>query len=166
MRLDDRDIKILTILQSEGRITKQALAERVALSHSACLERLQRLEKAGFIRAYRAEVVLEQITPSVAVYVEVTLARHQAEDFAIFEEAIHTVPEVVSCDAIGGGIDYLMKIVALDVGHYQELIDGLLARDIGIGTYFTYIVTKQVKTPDSLPVKELLERAKNPRVAE
>lgn len=160
MRLDERDIKILTILQSEGRITKQALAERVHLSHSACLERLHRLEESGYIRAYRAEVVLEQITPCVAVYVEVTLARHQAADFATFEEAIDAVPEVVACDAIGGGIDYLMKLVAVDIGHYQELMDSLLERDIGIGTYFTYIVTKPVKAQAPLPIQELLQRSK------
>ncbi|MEX0923456.1 MAG: Lrp/AsnC family transcriptional regulator [Rhodovibrionaceae bacterium] len=160
MRLDDRDIKILTILQQEGRITKQALAEQVALSHSACLERLQRLEKSGLIRGYRAEVVLEQITPCVAVYVEVTLARHQAADFATFEQAIAEVPEVVACDAIGGGIDYLMKVIALDIGHYQELMDSLLERDIGIGTYFTYIVTKSVKPLAPLPIRSLLARAK------
>lgn len=162
MRLDDRDIKILTILQSDGRITKQALAEHVHLSHSACLERLHRLEEAGYIRAYRAEIALEQITPCVAVYVEVTLARHQADDFATFEAAIEEVPEIVACDAIGGGIDYLMKIAAIDIGHYQELMDGLLARDIGIGTYFTYIVTKPVKAQAPLPIRELLQRAKGP----
>lgn len=160
MRLDDRDIKILTILQEEGRITKQALAEQVALSHSACLERLHRLEKSGLIRGYRAEVVLEQITPCVAVYVEVTLARHQAADFATFEQAIAEVPEVVACDAIGGGIDYLMKVMACDIGHYQELMDCLLERDIGIGTYFTYIVTKSVKSLAPLPLRALLARAK------
>ncbi|MEX2407693.1 MAG: Lrp/AsnC family transcriptional regulator [Rhodovibrionaceae bacterium] len=160
MRLDDRDIKILTILQQEGRITKQALAEQVALSHSACLERLQRLEKSGLIRGYRAEAALEQITPCVAVYVEVTLARHQAADFATFEQAIAEVPEVVACDAIGGGIDYLMKVIALDIGHYQELMDSLLERDIGIGTYFTYIVTKSVKPLAPLPIRSLLARAK------
>ncbi len=160
MRLDDRDIKILTILQDEGRITKQALAEQVALSHSACLERLQRLEKAGLIRAYRAEIALEEITPCITVYVEVTLARHQAADFAIFEEAICAVPEVVACDAIGGGIDYVMKVIALDIAHYQELMDSLLERDIGIGTYFTYIVTKSVKARGPLPLELLLQRAR------
>lgn len=160
MRLDDRDIKILTILQGDGRITKQALADRVHLSHSACLERLHRLEEAGYVRAYRAEIALEQITPCVAVYVEVTLARHQAADFQTFEEAIADVAEIVSCDAIGGGIDYLMKVAATDIAHYQELMDGLLERDIGIGTYFTYIVTKPVKAQAPLPIKELLQRAK------
>ena len=85
---------------------------------------------------------------------EVTLGGHRAVDFWKFERAIETVPQVIECHALGGGIDYMLKIVASDVPAYQMLIDDLLSREIGIERYFTYVVTKAVK---SLP-QFLLER--------
>lgn len=155
-RLDDRDLAILSVLQREGRITNQRLAERIHLSPSACLERLKRLEKAGIVTGYRGEVALERVLRCSTVYVEVTLKRHEAQDFAHFEAAVRDTPEVVECHAIGGGSDYLMKVLALDIAHYQELIDRLLAADIGIGRYFTYVVTKPIKRAGPLPLEHLL----------
>lgn len=159
MRLDRRDLRILTVLQADGRITQQALAERVALSPSACHERLRRLEAAGLIGRYRAEVALERLIRAPLVFVEITLERHAAEDFRRFERAVQDIPEVVECHALGGGLDYLLKIAAADLAHYQELIDGLLAADLGIDRYFTYAVTKPVKPFAGYPLERLLARA-------
>jgi Lrp/AsnC family transcriptional regulator of ectoine degradation len=145
-RPDAIDLQILAVLQHEGRLTKAALAERVNLSPTPCWERLNRLEKAGFIRGYRAEIALERVAPFTTVMVEVTLKQHRYEDFQRFEKAIGAIDEVVECLATGGGIDYLLKVVARDVDHYQRLIDDLLVAEIGIDRYFTYIVTRSVKT--------------------
>ena len=158
-RLDQRDLAILGILQREGRITNQRLAERIHLSASACLERVKRLEQLGVVKGYGAEVALEKVLRCSTVYVEVTLKRHEAQDFDRFESAIRDIPEVLECNAIGGGSDYLMKVIALDIAHYQELIDRLLAADIGIGRYFTYVVTKPVKRAGPLPLQHLLHEA-------
>lgn len=158
MRLDDRDLKILAILAREGRITNQRLAERVSLSPSACLDRVRRLEAGGVITGYRAEIAVAKVARSVQVFVQVTLKRHEAADFARFEQAVRATPEVLDCHAIGGGIDYLLRVVAADIAHYQEIVEGLLAAEIGIGTYFTYIVTKPIKENGAVPFERLSAR--------
>jgi Lrp/AsnC family transcriptional regulator of ectoine degradation len=153
MKLDDRDLQILTILQKEGRITKSELAGRVSLSPAACWDRLKRLDEAGFIKGYRAEVALERIAPVSRFLVQVELESHQAADFERFEDAILRIPQVTWCAAVGGGVDYFLEIVAADVAGYQQLIDDILASGIGVKRYFTFVVTKPVKaTPPPLEV--------------
>ena len=152
-RLDAIDLKILATLQKEGRITKLALAERVNLSPTPCWERLKRLEKAGFIEGYRADIALAKLGGATTVLVEVTLKQHRFEDFEIFERAVRNVPEIVECLATGGGIDYLLKIVTSDIDAYQRLIDELLTAGIGIDRYFTYVVTRTVKSAAQPPVE-------------
>ncbi len=154
--LDDRDIKILSILSTEGRIAKAELARRVNLSAAPCWERLNRLEAAGVIRRYRAEIALARIAPSVTVFVMVELEHHRAESFQIFERAVAREPEVVGCWALGGGFDYLMSVVTPSIDSYQRLIDGLLDAHIGLKRYFTYIVTKEVKA-GAPPLEALLK---------
>ncbi len=151
-RLDAIDLKILARLQSEGRITKAALAEVVNLSPTPCWERLKRLEKSGLIRGYHAEIDLEKLGAVTTVLVEIALKQHRYEDFQRFETAIRHVEEVVECHATGGGIDYLLKVTAPDIDAYQRLIDRLLLAEIGIDRYFTYIVTRTVKTSFQPPV--------------
>ncbi|MBZ0162422.1 MAG: Lrp/AsnC family transcriptional regulator [Notoacmeibacter sp.] len=145
-KLDSFDLAILQTLQENGRMTKVALAEAVHLSPSPCLERLKKLEKAGYITGYRAMVNLRKIAPVTQVYVEVTLTNHQAADFRRFEAAIMDIPEIVECAATGGGVDYMLKLVVRDVDAYQRLMDRLLDAGIGIDRYFGYIVTKPVKS--------------------
>ena len=152
-RLDAIDIKILATLQKEGRITKLALAERVNLSPTPCWERLKRLQNAGFIAGYRAEIALAKLGSATTVLVEVTLKQHRIEDFEVFERAVRQVPEIVECLATGGGIDYLLKIVSPDIDAYQRLIDELLTANIGIDRYFTYVVTRTVKSTAQAPVE-------------
>ena len=145
MQLDARDRRLLGVVAREGRITNQALALRVHLSPSACLERWRRLEQAGVIKGYRAELALGQLGAPLLVHVEVTLKRHEAGDFARFEQAVRAAREIVRCDAIGGGIDYLLTVAARDMADYQALVERLLEAEIGISRYFTYVVTKTVK---------------------
>ncbi|SET43185.1 Lrp/AsnC family transcriptional regulator [Paracoccus homiensis] len=144
-RLDDRDIAILATLCREGRIAKTDLAARVNLSPTPCWERMKRLEKAGLIRGYRAEIDLAGLGPHVQVFVTVELESHRAESFQIFERTIDRIDEVVGCWAIGGGYDYLMQVVTQDVASFQTLMDGLLESRAGVRRYFSYIVTKPVK---------------------
>jgi Lrp/AsnC family transcriptional regulator of ectoine degradation len=159
MKLDAYDIRILATLQRDGRITKLKLAEQIGLSPSPCWERMKRLQEAGYIRGFHADVDVAKVVRITTVFVEVTLASHGAEDFARFEAAVQDVPEIVECQAIGGGADYIMKVVTTDIEAYQALIDRLLAERVGIGRYFTYIVTKPVKCPQGAPLPHLLERA-------
>lgn len=146
MKLDNRDLQILSILQSEGRITKAELAGRVSLSPAACWDRLKRLEESGLIRGYHAEVALEKIAPASHFLVQIELESHQAGDFQRFETAIRGIQQVTRCVAVGGGVDYFLEVVARDVTAYQALIDEILERRIGVKRYFTFVVTKPVKS--------------------
>jgi Lrp/AsnC family transcriptional regulator of ectoine degradation len=150
-KFDRHDIAILSTLQSDGRITKARLAEKAGLSPSPAWARLKRLEQAGLIESYGARVALRRLTPMTEVIVEVTLANHRAADFRLFEDAVQRTPQIVTCDATGGGVDYVMRLVVRDVDAYQRLMDRLLEDRIGIDRYFGYIVTKPVKsTPPDL----------------
>ncbi len=148
MRLDSYDLKILRILQQNGRITKSSLAEAINLSVSPCWERVKRLEEAGIIRGYGAWIDTEVLLKRVAVLVEVTLKQHNREAFVRFERAMEACAEVTECYATGGGVDYIVKVMTRDIDQYQRLVDQWLMADLGIERYFTYIVTKTIKQSD------------------
>ncbi|PKP85419.1 MAG: AsnC family transcriptional regulator [Alphaproteobacteria bacterium HGW-Alphaproteobacteria-2] len=158
MKLDARDIAILRILSAEGRISKTALADRVGLSATPCWERLRKLEKAGLIEGYRAEIALKKLGPHVTVFVAAELADHTAARLHAFEAAMSRYDEVIACWALGGGFDYLLQIVTRDIDAYQRLIDELLDARIGLARYFTYVVTKPVKGPAPPPFEALLRQ--------
>lgn len=151
VKLDERDLQILSILQREGRIAKTELARRVNLSPTPCWERLKHLEKIGLIEGYGARIAWKALTQQTLVFMEAELNSHLASDFARFEQAIRNEPEVLECWALGGGIDYLLKVVAPTIDDYQRFVDRLLNADIGLRRYYTYIVTKRIKDTDALP---------------
>jgi len=155
-KLDAIDLKILDAIQHDGRITKLALAEQVGLSPTPCWMRLRKLEKAGIVSGYHARIAMRVVAPVATVLMEVTLASHRQADFDRFERVIRDIPEIVACWSVGGGVDYVLKVMARDIDAYQRLVDGLLDREIGIDRYFTYIVTKTVKDETVLPVADLL----------
>jgi Lrp/AsnC family transcriptional regulator of ectoine degradation len=155
-KLDDRDIRILSILQKEGRISKSDLAKRVNLSNTPCWERLQRMEKAGIIAGYGAEIALEKLAEHIVVFVTAELENHRAADFALFETVITDEPEITACWAVGGGFDYIFQVVTRNINSYQRLMDRLLDRKIGFIRYFTYVVTKEVKADTGPALKFLV----------
>lgn len=118
MRLDAFDLRILDAIQRDGRITKLALAEKTGLSPTPCWMRLRKLEKAGIISGYHARVSLRRVTPVASVMVQLTLANHRQADFDRFERAVRDIPEIVCCWSVGGGVDYILKVVATDIDAY------------------------------------------------
>ncbi|MCC0042842.1 MAG: Lrp/AsnC family transcriptional regulator [Brucellaceae bacterium] len=150
--LDDRDLKILSILAREGRISKAELAKRINLSSAPCWERLKRLEDAGVITGYRAEIALKKVAPHIVVFMAAELENHRSDDFQTFERAVQPLDEVVACWAVGGGFDYILQIVTADIDSYQRLVDHLLDARVGLARYFTYVVTKPVKRTGALPL--------------
>lgn len=155
-RLDAIDLKILDAVQRNGRITKLALAGQVGLSPTPCWLRLRKLEKAGVISGYHARLEPRAVAPIASVLMEVTLGSHRQADFDRFERAVRDLPQIVACWSVGGGVDYVLKVVTRDIDAYQRLVDDLLEREIGIDRYFTYIVTRTVKDETALPVADLL----------
>jgi len=156
LALDRTDLAILTVLCTEGRIAKAELARRVNLSATPCWQRLARMEAAGLVRGYRAEVDLAVLAPHVTVFVTVELDTHKAETFQLFERTVGRIDEITGCWALGGGYDYLLEVVARDVASYQALMDSLLESRAGVKRYYSYIVTKRVKNAPP-PIASLLD---------
>ena len=150
-KLDERDIQILSILQSEGRITKTALADKLNLSLTPSWDRLQRLEEAGIIDSYGAKLSSSFLSNFHLVITEVELESHKQGQFARFEEAIMGFDEVLSCWSVGGGLDYILKVLVKDVVDYQDFLKRVLKADIGLRRYFRYAVLDRIKDTDMVP---------------
>ena len=103
-------------------------------------------------------VVLAKITESVTVFTEITLCDHKREDFATFESNIHLVDEVLECHLISGGYDYLVRFMTRSIQHYQDMMEVLLDKNIGISKYFSYIVIKSPVHKDGVPLRKLLSQ--------
>lgn len=144
-RLDRTDLDLLTILARNGRISKSELARRVGLGPTSCWERMQKLEKAGIVTGYRADVSLRALGPSVTVFVTVELGEHRSQNFDRFEREVARHDEITGCWALGGGFDYLIQVVTRDIDSYQALIETVLEHRAGVARFFSYIVTKPVK---------------------
>ncbi len=155
LKLDRIDIRILGHLQKNGRTTNVDLADSVGLSPSPCLIRVKRLEKAGYITGYGAQLQLEKLGSVQVVFTQVTLSDHRREDFAKFEASIRNVDEIVECHLVSGGYDYLLRFLTRGVNHYQEVIEDLLERNIGIAKYFSYIVIKSPFIKTHCPIERL-----------
>jgi DNA-binding Lrp family transcriptional regulator len=154
-KLDRIDLRILSQLQKNGRITNIDLANAVGLSPSPCLLRVKRLEQAGYITGYGARIQLQKLGDTLTVFTEVTLSDHCRNDFSRFEAAIRNIDEIIECHLVSGGYDYLLKFITHGVDHYQAIIESLLERNIGIEKYFSYIVIKSPFVKHYYPIESL-----------
>jgi len=154
-KLDRIDLKILAQLQKTGRITNVELADAVGLSPSPCLTRVKRLEQAGYVTGYGAQINLHKLGEFLTVFTEVTLIEHRSGDFSRFETRIRKLDEIVECHLVSGGYDYLLKFVTCGVGHYQRIIEEMLEGDYGIEKYFSYIVIKSPFIKHHYPIEHL-----------
>lgn len=121
MKIDRTDLKILELLQADGRMTNQALSDKVALSPRACLDRVKRLERAGVIGAYMALVDPRKLGNLLTVIVEVTLKDQTQATHQRFEARIRTCDEVIECFLVSGSCDYVLRLACRDLDHYREL---------------------------------------------
>ena len=146
LSLDPADSRILGALQQHGQLSKTKLAEIVNLSPTPCWARLDRLKAAGFIRGYRGIIALDRLGDFTQVIVTVSLTHHRKSDFDRFEASIRALDEVTECIATGGGMDYVMKVICPSLAAFQSLMEQLLAAELGIDRYMTYIVTREIKS--------------------
>jgi len=160
-KLDRIDLKILAQLQKTGRITNVELAEAVCLSPSPCLTRVKRLEKAGYITGYGAQLNLHKLGEFLTVFTEVTLTEHRSGDFSRFETRIRKLDEIVECHLVSGGYDYLLKFITRGVAHYQSIIEDMLDGDYGIEKYFSYVVIKSPFIKHHYPIQHLFGEQKD-----
>jgi len=152
MLLDGVDRKILRVLQREGRISNAELSERINLSPTPCLRRVKKLEDAGVIGRYVAELDPAKLGLKVSAYVFVRLERNSTVNAERFEEAIRTLQQVEECSVLSGEYDYLVKVVAEDLEDYERFIKQRLAAIEEVDTINTTIILKQVMSRQPLPV--------------
>ena len=150
--LDRTDLVLLAELQRAGRGTNAELAERVHLSPSACLRRVQRLEREGVITGYRAEVDPERIGLGLQAFVRVQLARHDAEAVAAFARFVNEWDEVVACHALTGDMDYLVQVAVSDLEHFSRFLLDRLLNQAGVADVNSSFVLRTVKPFRGLPV--------------
>ncbi|HZW14997.1 MAG TPA: winged helix-turn-helix transcriptional regulator [Brevundimonas sp.] len=153
-KLDRIDRRILAKLQADGRITNQALAEQVALSPSACLARIRRLEKAGVIEGYGARLNPWSMEASLILYAEISLKGHHPDDLARFERGIADIPEIVEASYVSGPFDYLIKVVVPDMASWIALSEGVIVRDLGVDKVITHVLMKKTKRFTGYPIPE------------
>jgi Lrp/AsnC family leucine-responsive transcriptional regulator len=150
--LDRIDLQLLAELQRGGRLTNAELAERVHLSASACLRRMQRLERDGVIAGYRAEVDPERIGLGLQAFVRVQLNHHDAVAVAAFATFVNACDEVIACHALTGDMDYLLHIAVRDLEHFSRfLLDRLLAQ-AGVADVNSSFVLRTVTAFRGMPL--------------
>lgn len=151
-RLDRIDRKILAALQADGRLTNQALSERVALSPSACLARVRRLEQAGVIQGYHARLDPFALDIGLVLFVEITLAGHSPAELARFEEAIAGLPQVVEASHVTGAFDYLLKVVVADMADWTGIAEQLTSGDLGVDRINSHVLMRKPKVFVGYPI--------------
>ena len=155
LSLDRYDRAILDLLQQDGRISNQDLAERIGLSPSPCLRRVRALEEAGLIVGYRALLDARKLGISLMALIHISMDRHTPERFEHFEQAVADIPEVIECLLITGqDADYQLKTVVTDMGAYQELLLNRITRIPGVSGVHTSFVLRSVVEGRGLPVGE------------
>ncbi len=152
--LDNIDRKILSILQQDGRITNNKLAEKVGLTTTPTLERVKRLEREGVIEGYSARVDEEAIGKSLVVFCSLRLAVHQMHTLDEVCERIDEMSEIQACYHITGDSDFLLKIVVEDMSAYENFMHDKLTRLPGIERIYSNIVLSTKKENHHLPIDE------------
>ena len=152
IQLDRTDLQLLAELQRQGRLTNAELAERVHLSASACLRRVQRLERSGVIAGYRVELDAEYLGLGLQVFVRVQLEKHDAGYVERFTNAVQGWNEVVACHALSGDMDYLLHVVVEDLDHFSRFLLDRLLNESGVADVNSSIVLRTVKAFRGLPL--------------
>ncbi len=152
-KLDRIDRRILEALQADGRLTNQALSERVALSPSACLARVRRLEKVGVIQGYHARLDPFRLEVGLVLFAEVTLKGHRPEELALFEETIKSLPQVVEASHVTGAYDYLLKVVVTDIAEWNRIGEELTGANVGVDRLNTHVLMSKPKVFVGYPIK-------------
>lgn len=151
-QLDRTDRRILACLQRDGRISNVALARKVNLTPTPCLERVRRLEREGYIHGYTALLDAEKLGCGLLVFVEIDLARTSPDVFRDFRREASQMPEIMECHLVSGNFDYLIKARVRDMQAYRDLLGEKLLSLPGVNGSRSYVVMEQVKESLELPL--------------
>ncbi len=153
-KLDKIDRNILKILQKTAKITNAKLSEEIGLSPAPTLERVKKLDKSGIIKSYHAVLDNAKIGLGVSTFVHVTLKGHNKENIEIFLERINKIEEVIECHHITGTGDFLLKVVAVDIAAYQQLMLEKVSDIKVIDSLQSMIILSTFKDSRVLPIPE------------
>lgn len=151
MKLDDTDLKILKILQENGRLSNAELADRVALSAAPCWKRLRRLEADGFISGYQAILDRRALGYEIVAFVNISLDSHTEKTCRAFEAGVMAMPEVVACHNTTGQHDYLVQIVAKNFDTFSSFVLNRLRSLPGVKELLSTISMRELKSTSRLP---------------
>lgn len=149
---DSIDLKILRILQRDGRIATTDLAEQVGLSATPCARRLKRLEEEGFIRGYHASLDAKKVGCGLQAFIQIRLDDHAEKTVAAFEAALLRRPEVVACYAITGNTDFLIHVMTSDLDALSLFATRTLLRMPGVRETKSSIVLSVLKADTAIPL--------------
>jgi DNA-binding Lrp family transcriptional regulator len=152
-QFDDKDRQILRLLQGDGRISNAELAEKICLSPSACLRRVQLLEQAGVIDHYVALLRPTAIRRGLTVFIEISLDRQTDAAFDSFEQAVSNCPEVMQCSLMAGDTDYLLEVAVADSTDYERLHRQVLAKLPGAARIRSRFTIRSVCKRTAFPVE-------------
>jgi Lrp/AsnC family leucine-responsive transcriptional regulator len=153
MEIDRHDRQILSILQENGRISNQDLADRIGLSPSPCLRRVRTLEDAGIVIGYRALINAKALGYTLMALIYISMDKHTPERFENFERQILQIPEVLECLLITGqDADYQIKVVVKDMDAFQELLLNRITRIQGVTGVHSSFVLRKVVDKTAVPV--------------
>ena len=150
--LDAVDLKLLSLLQGDARMSNVELAKAVGLSPSPCLARVRSLEHAGYINRYVTLLNPLAVGLKVSVFIQVALEKQYESALDVFENAIRDRPEVMECYLMTGDADYLLRVVVPDIQALEEFILRFLSRVPGVGNIRSSFALKQVKYQTALPL--------------
>ena len=145
VQIDRMDLRILALLQADGRLTNLKLAEAISLSPTATLARVQRLTRDGYILGYEARLNPIKLDAGMLVFVEVLLDRTTPNVFEEFKVAVQLQPEIMECHMVAGGFDYLLKTRSADMNAYRVFAGNVLWQLPGVRETRTYAVMEEVK---------------------
>lgn len=150
--LDRTDLRILHHLQEDGRISNVALAKKVNLTPTPCLERIRRLERDGFIKGYTAVLNPELLDAALLVFVEINLQRNSPDGFRDFRKQASRLDEVLECHLVSGNFDYLIKARVKDMNEYRKLLSEKILALPGVNGSKSYVVIEEVKESLTIPL--------------
>jgi Lrp/AsnC family leucine-responsive transcriptional regulator len=151
--LDRTDVRILEILQQNGRITNVDLAEQVHLSPPPCLERVKRLEREGYITKYVGILNPYKLNAGLLAFIQVTLHSTASKDLEKFNRSVTSLRQVQECHMVSGGFDYLIKVRASDMQDYRNFLGHELADIPNVRETHTYVVMQEVKVESSIALE-------------
>jgi DNA-binding Lrp family transcriptional regulator len=153
--LDKFDLAILEELQAQGRLSNAELAQRVGLSAAPCWRRVKSLEEAGFITGYRAEINRQKIGLGVLAFVRLDADRNSGDVLHTLEEAIRTIPEVVSCHYISGTGTFELQVVSRDLNSFSQFAREVLINLPNVKDLHTSFSLGEVKAGGAMPLAHL-----------